>query len=190
MFECRECKIKKPDSAYDSDKSIVCQQCIADRPTRRCVVCGSSSHLDAEMFHPPPPAPIQRPSQTHVYASWLIAADDMPEDLDDFHISCGQNNEAEDDDQFDGFFPLSDAGAALTIEDSKITTQLADGETLETAGFTVTFTAPAAPLFDAVQFEDGFNYWLSPNSVGQAEADFGLCNGHLDALQKQNGEIK
>lgn len=94
---------------------------------------------------------------SQVYAKW-VGIKELPEDLNDIHVSCGVG-----EDQVDGF-TLADEGATLTVK----SVVGACGETeLE-----ITFTAPSG----GIEKEEGF--WLSPSLISdetEAEA-FGIRN--------------
>ena len=88
-----------------------------------------------------------------VFAIWEIKT--LPDDLDEFHISCG----ADDDSQDDGYF-MYNKGAKLLIE--RITG-------LSDINYRITLIAPSRCL---QRYKD---YWLSPNQVdGQDAKDFGI----------------
>lgn len=89
-----------------------------------------------------------------IYAVWTVPA--LPEDLGEFHVSCGAG-----DNQLDGFFHDS-TSARLVIS-----------ATID--GFDVTLYAPSEGI------EKEADYWLSPNAInGEVEARaFGLCDADL-----------
>jgi len=101
------------------------------------------------------PTQLKPKSRKFVFAIWEIKT--LPDDLDEFHISCG----TDDDSQAIGYF-LDDKDAKLLIE--SITGQ-------QDVNYRVMLFAPSC---DLQQHE---NYWLSPSLVGDQEAiDFGITN--------------
>lgn len=92
-----------------------------------------------------------------VFAVWECK--ELPEDLGEFHVSAG----ADDDDQGDGYFH-DDKGASLNI--TSITGR-------EDVSFRVELTSPARNI---QRYKD---YWLSPNQIDTAPGtgdaiDFGI----------------
>lgn len=82
------------------------------------------------------------------YAKWVLET--LPDEIDDFHISCGVGDE-----QWDGYF-VSDPRAKLTIKH-------------KSNGYHVKLTAPTQGL------ENEKGWWLSPSCPhGREAVEFGI----------------
>ena len=96
-----------------------------------------------------------------VFAVWIL--EELPASLDEFHISCGED----DEDQQDGFFP-SDNGARLTIICRD------DGTKYKYARYKVHLEVPDRRGITAKR-----GHWLSPNPINEKHeaASFGSRKG-------------